>query len=322
MSLIVIESSGMATIQDLGRKGWRRFGVPVSGPMDAFAFHAANHLVGNPNDCAVIEIGLGDVIFQALQDCVIAIAGTGYSLSISAWDFPLWSSFYVRAGWQIRFTKTDSGMWAYLAVAGGVQTPAVLDSRSTNLRANIGGYEGRMLQAGDILPTNPLHLSHEFEPRSLPENACPFYSDNPILNMILGPQTKNFTNEAIETFLSSEYVVTSSSDRMGYRLDGPGLTLRNNKELVSEGMTFGSIQTPASGQPIVMMADCPTTGGYSKIGTVISADLPLLAQCVPGKSKIRFQKTSVAKAQKKYREQMGSLKKSVIQLYENDAWFI
>lgn len=321
MSLTVIESSGLATIQDIGRKGWRRFGVPVSGPMDVFAFHAANQLVGNSMDCATIEIGVGDIVFQALQDCVIAVTGAGYSLSVFAWDFPLWSSFYVRAGWQIRFTKTDSGMWAYLAVMGGVQTPPTLGSRATNLRGHFGGLDGRPLQVGDILRTNPLHLSNEFTPHMLSAEALPPYANTPMIDVIMGPQMKNFTAEAIETFLSREYVVTSSSDRMGYRLEGPALMLKNPKELVSEGMTFGSIQVPASGQPIVMMADCPTTGGYSKIGTVISADLPLLAQCVPGKSKIRFQKTTVAKAQKKYRELMNGLEKNIIQLEENDAWF-
>ncbi len=321
MSITVIESNGLATIQDSGRKGWRRFGVPSSGSMDGFAFYAANQLVGNPVDCAVIEIGLGDVILQALQDCVIAVTGAGYALSIYTWDFPLWSSFFVRAGWEIRLEKLDSGMWAYLAVTGGVQTLPMLDSRSTNLRAHFGGLDGRALQAGDILRTSALRLSHEFVPRTFSGDSRPLYNAHPIINVIMGPQTKNFTNEAIETFLSGEYMVTSSSDRMGYRLEGPVLTLKNTKELISEGLTFGSIQVPASGQPIVMMADCPTTGGYSKIGTVISADLPLLAQCVPNKSKIRFQKITVAKAQKRYRELMSGLDKNVIQLEENDAWY-
>ena len=322
MSLKIIESSGFATIQDSGRKGWKRFGVPASGPMDAFAFHAANKLAGNSVDCAVIEMGLGDVIFQALQDCVIAVTGVGYSLSIYAWDFPLWSSFFVRAGWQIRLNKIESGMWAYLAVAGGVQTPPILDSRSTNLRGRFGGLDGRMLQAGDLLRTIHYGSYHEFVPRSLSVEAHPLYNDHPILHVILGPQIKNFTEESIATFMSQQYMVSTTSDRMGYRLKGPALTLRNTKELVSEGMTFGSIQVPASGQPIVMMADCPTTGGYSKIGNVISADLPLLAQCVPNKNRIRFQKTTVAKAQKKYREQMSRLDKNILQLEENEAWFI
>lgn len=321
MSLTVMEASGLATIQDSGRKGWRRFGVPASGPMDVFAFQVANKLVGNSMECAAIEIGLGDATFQARQDCIVAVTGCGYSLSAYSWDFPLWSSFLIRAGWMIRLNKVNSGMWAYLAVSGGVQTPPILDSRSTNLRGHFGGLDGRPLQAGDILRTTHHPSSHEFVPRTLSEDARPSYDDDPIVNVIMGPQTKNFTEESLETFLSSEYTVTTSSDRMGYRLEGPSLTFRNTTELVSEGMTFGSIQVPASGQPIVMMADGPTTGGYSKVGAAISADLPLLAQCVPNKSRIRFQKTTVAKAQKRYRELMKGIDKNMVQLEENDAWY-
>ena len=321
MSLTVLEANGLATIQDLGRKGWRRFGIPASGPMDSFAFHAANRLAGNPIESAAIEIGLGDVIFQALHDCVIAVTGAAYTLSIFAWDFPIWSSFFVRAGWMIRLNKVDSGMWSYLAVNGGVQIPPMLDSRSTNLRGRFGGLDGRVLQVGDTLRTIPLRSSHEFVPRILAEDVCPLYSDHPTIHVIMGPQAKNFTEESIAMFLSKEYSVSPTSDRMGYRLDGPSLKLRTTKELVSEGMTMGSIQAPASGQPIVMMADGPTTGGYSKIGAVISADLPLLAQCLPNQSRIRFQKTTVAKAQKKYRELMNGIDKNMVQLEENDVWY-
>src|SRR5215216_4429697 len=129
MSLEVIEVDGLATIQDSGRKGWRQFGVPGSGPMDAIAFQAANLLAGNTVESAAIEIGLGDATFQVTQDCVIAVTGAGYRLSVYVWDFSLWSSFFVRAGWKISFNKTEDGMWAYLAVSGGVQTQPVLGSR-------------------------------------------------------------------------------------------------------------------------------------------------------------------------------------------------
>lgn len=179
-----------------------------------------------------------------------------------------------------------------------------------------------MVQAGDVLQTIHHNSYHEFVPSTLSEEALLPYNDQPVIGVIMGPQDKNFTDESIAIFTSQEYTVSATSDRMGYRLEGAALTLRNAKELVSEGMTFGSIQVPASGQPIIMMADCPTTGGYSKIGNVISADLPLLAQCVPNKSRIRFQKTTVANAQKKYREQMMRLDKGIIQIEENDAWLI
>ena len=254
MSLQVIDLSGFATIQDLGRVGWRRFGVPTSGPMDAFAFRAANALVGNSTECAVIEIGLGDATFQAMQDCVIAVTGAGYQLSIYIWDFPLWSSFFVRAGWKISLTKTDDGMWAYLAVTGGIQTQPVLGSRSTYLRGAFGGLDGRGLQAGDVIKTAYLpSVPQELAARSLLQEARPNYDNHPILDVILGPQANYFTDENIQMFLSNEYSISLTSDRMGYRLEGPPLDQRRKTELISEGMIFGAIQVPASGQPIVRM---------------------------------------------------------------------
>src|SRR6185436_9058321 len=143
MSLEVIDVSGLATIQDSGRTGWRRFGVPASGPMDRFAFRAANALAGNTATDAAIEIGLGDITFRALHNCVIAVEGVGYALTVYIRDFPIWSSYYVRAGWTVRFNKLDSGMWAYLAISGGVQSQLVLGSRSTYLRGHFGGRDGR-----------------------------------------------------------------------------------------------------------------------------------------------------------------------------------
>jgi antagonist of KipI len=312
MSLEVIEVSGLATIQDSGRTGWRRFGVPTSGPMDMFAFRAANALAGNTATSAVIEIGLGDITFRALRDCVISVAGVGYALSIYIWDFPLWSSYYVRSGWTIRLNKLDTGMWAYLAIAGGVQAQPVLGSRSTYLRGHFGGLNGTQLQVGDILRSEtPSRSLNELAARSLSAEAFPVYSDNLIVDVILGPQEKYFTNESMSTFMEQEYSVSATSDRMGYRLAGAKLTHRNKVELISEGMAMGTIQVPSSGQPIVMMADSPTTGGYPKIGAVASADLPLLAQCVPNKSRIRFRETTITKAQEKYRAVFEGLQKIV-----------
>ncbi|SRR5258706_5534317 len=312
MTLEVVDVSGLATIQDSGRAGWRKFGVPASGPMDAFAFHAANKLASNDSNCAAIEIGLGDITLRALRDCVVSVAGVGYGLSIYIWNFPLWSSYYVRAGWTIRLNKLDSGMWAYLAVAGGIPAQQALNSRSTYLRGHFGGLDGRQLQVGDMLKSGTSsHSLNDLAARTLHQEVHPAYSDNPIVDVVMGPQEKYFMDESITTFMSQEYTVSNTSDRMGYRLEGAALKHRNKAELISEGMTMGAIQAPSKGQPIVMMADSPTTGGYPKIGTVASADLPLFAQCVPGKSKIRFRETTVAKAQKKYRELMNGLDRIV-----------
>jgi antagonist of KipI len=308
MTLEVIEANGLATIQDSGRTGWKRFGVPSSGPMDVFAFRASNLLAGNSAGHAAIELGLGDITFRAQRDCVIAIAGIGYALSVYIWEFPLWGSYYVRAGWLIRLRKRDSGMWAYLAIAGGIQTEPVLGSASTYLRGHFGGFEGRPLQAGDVVRAgSPSRSLNELTARTIPEDARPIYEANPVIDVILGPQQNYFTEESVEMFFSSEYSVSAISDRMGYRLEGPPLVHRKAVELISEGMTFGAIQIPSSGQPIVMMADGPPTGGYPKIGTVVGADLPLLAQCMQNKNKIRFRETTVAKAQKKYRALMSGL---------------
>lgn len=322
MSLEVIDVSVLATIQDSGRAGWRRFGVPTSGPMDSFAFGAANALAGNDAASAVVEIGLGDITFRALRDCVVSVAGVGYALSIYIWDFPLWSSYYVRSGWTIRLNKLDSGMWVYLAISGGVQAQPVLGSRSTYLRGHFGGLDGRQLRIGDILRSGrPSYSLNELAARTLPKEARPRYSDNPTIDVIAGPQEKYFTNESISAFIAHKYSVSTTSDRMGYRLEGAKLTHRNKVELISEGMAMGAIQIPSNGQPIVMMADCPTTGGYPKIATVAGADLPLLAQCVPGKSNIRFRETTVAKAQKKYRALMNGLNEGIVELEERDAWY-
>lgn len=313
MTLEVLEISGLATIQDSGRVGWRRFGVPVSGPMDFFAFRAANALAGNPGEYAVLEVGLGDVVFQAREDCVVAVTGMGYKLSIYIWEFPLWTSFFVRAGWNIHLSKTDHGMWAYLAVTGGIQTQPVLGSRSTYLGGRLGGLDGRPLQAGDILRRGDLpDLSYELAARTFLETARPQYQENPVIDVILGPQTHYFSDESLALFLSSPYSISLTSDRMGYRLEGPTLSHGIRTELVSEGMTFGAIQVPAGGQPIVMMADCPTTGGYPKIGAVASADLPVLAQCLPKKSRIRFQETTATQARDKYRQLMKNLQSSIV----------
>lgn len=312
MTLQIIETNGLATVQDSGRTGWRKFGVPASGAMDPSAFRAANLLAGNEPHCPAVEIGMGGIAFRALQDCVIAVAGAGHRLSVYIWDFPLWSSYYVRGGWTIRLDKLEAGMWTYLAIAGGVQTPPMPGSTSTYLRGPFGGLDGRQLGTADVLksgrPSRPLT---ELAARTLPAEARPAYSDNPTLHVIMGPQEEYFTDESMETFFSSEYLVSPISDRMGYRIEGPALTHRGKTELLSEGMTMGAIQVPSNGQPIVMMADAPTIGGYPKIGSVISADLPLLAQCVPGRSKIRFRKTTAAKAQKKYRKLMSGLERVV-----------
>lgn len=312
--LEVLEVGGFATIQDAGRTGWRRFGVPSAGPMDALAFEAANLLLGNPVNAAALEIGAGEITLRALYDCVIAVTGIGYELSVNMWDFQLWSSCFVRGGWTIQLQKNSFGIWAYLAIAGGFDLAPVLGSRSTYLRGHFGGFDGRLLQAGDELQSAmPAHLLMESAARTLTEEARPAYRESPVVDIIPGPQSEAFDHESLETFLASPYRVSSSSDRMGYRLEGPPLKHSRSADLTSEGMIMGSIQVPADGQPIVMMADCATTGGYPKIASVIRADMPLLAQCTPGKDEVRFRLTTVEAAQEKYRGLMTRLKAGIVE---------
>jgi antagonist of KipI len=311
--LEVMEVGGIATVQDGGRTGWRRFGVPSSGPMDGFAFRAANLLAGNAPETAALEFGGGDIVLRAVHDCVIAVAGAGYTLTVSIWDFSPWSSCLVRAGWTINLRRSGFGMWSYLALAGGIEVRPVLGSRSTYLRGHFGGLDGRQLRAGDILKSGRSGSSlMEMAARTMPEEARPAYTASPTVDVIPGPQAENFTPEGMDAFLSDPYMISHSSDRMGYRLEGMRLAQRANLEMISEGLTAGAIQVPADGQPIVMMADCATAGGYPKIATVVSADLPLLAQCTPGRDVVRFRQTTIEAAQEKYRTNMRNLKTGII----------
>lgn len=301
--LEVLDISGLVTFQDSGRRGWGSFGVPVSGPMDWFAHQAANILVGNSANATVIEIGLGEATFRANHNCVLAVSGAGYEVSNYIWTFPLWTSFFVRAGWHVHIKKKSGGNWAYLAVAGGFEVDSILDSRSTYLRGGLGNA----IQAGDVLKTGkPSRELEELAARTFPVEEHMAYSQSPVIEVIEGPQKERFTEEGFQTFLNSEYTLSTSFDRMGYRLEGKPISHSTGADLISEGMTMGSVQVPANGQPIVMMADAPTTGGYPKIANVIRADLPLLAQCETSISKIRFKETTVEKAQEKLRKTIRS----------------
>lgn len=301
----ITELTGIATLQDTGRRGWSKFGVPTSGAMDWFACQAANSLLNNPPNSAVIELGLGEITLHALRNTVLAVTGAGYQVENYIWTFPLWTTFYVRAGWTVRVKKTSGGNWAYIAIAGGFDSPVIMNSRSTYLRGGIGSA----LKAGDVLHSfNPATDLLKLAARDFPVDKFMPYSQTPTLEVIPAPQADWFTPEGIRTFYESEYTLSPSFDRMGYRLQmlsspssAKGIEKAIIKELISEGMTLGSIQVPADGQPIVMMADAPTAGGYPKIANVTRASLPLLAQCEAGVSKIRFRETTIEEAQEKYR---------------------
>ncbi len=297
--LEAIDVSGLVTFQDSGRRGFASYGVPTSGPMDWFAHQAANSLVGNSVNAPIVEIGMGEAVFRAKRNCILVVTGAGYEVLNYVWTFPLWTSFFVRAGWVVHVKKKSGGNWAYLAAAGGFEVETVLNSRSTYLRGGLGDS----IHAGDILQTGkPSNELLKLAARNFPVEKYMAYSQSPVIEVIPGPQNERFTEEGFLTFLNSEYTLSASFDRMGYRLDGSPIQHSAGADLISEGMMMGSIQVPANGQPIVMMADSPTTGGYSKIASVVKTSLPLLAQCEAGVSKIRFKEITVEEAQEKYRQ--------------------
>jgi biotin-dependent carboxylase-like uncharacterized protein len=310
--LEVLTPSLLTTVQDAGRHGWQAYGVPVSGPMDAFAHRAANLLVANPPEAAALEIGFTSAAFLARTDCVIAATGPGFALAVNERSMRMWASVYVRANWRIQLDKTGDSNWGYLAIHGGIQTSLALGSRATSLRAQLGLDPARLLQAGDVLPIGKATRSL-FDITSRNFSLHPLYSSTPTISVLPGPQRSHFTDETLATFYSSAYTITPASDRTGYRLDGPPLERATSGELISEGMARGCIQIPADGLPIVMQADCPTTGGYPKIASVISADQPALAQVPIGTGQIRFVETTIEKAQARYREMMNGLAEGISQ---------
>lgn len=303
--LEILTPSALTTVQDAGRRGWQASGVPVSGPMDGFAQRAANLLAANPPQAAALEIGYTSAEFLARDDCLVAATGPGYSLTIDERPMRMWTSVYVRRNGRIRLEKHGSGHWAYLAAHGGIQTPLILASRSSYLPARLGLPP---LAPGDMLS---IGASRAWLP-GLAARTLAFtinYSPNPIIRVIPGPQQTHFAPRAL---YESEYAISPTSDRTGYRLDGPPLERAAGGELLSEGMARGCIQVPPDGLPIVMQADCPTAGGYPKIASVIAADQPLLAQVPVGAGRIRFVETTIEQAQSAYREMENDLKRGII----------
>jgi antagonist of KipI len=213
--LEVVDLTGIATIQDTGRCGWNKYGVPNSGPMDWFACQAANFLLGNPPNSAVIELGLGEITLRALRNTTIAVTGAGYEVENYVWTFPLWTTFYVRAGWTVRIQKTSGGNWAYIAIAGGFDSPVIMNSRSTYLRGGIGSA----LKSGRCSAS--LHSTADLlklAARDFPVNKFMPYSQTPIIEVIPAPQADWFNEEGSRAFYESEYTLSPSFDRMGYRL--------------------------------------------------------------------------------------------------------
>ena len=303
----VIKPGWFTTVQDLGRYGSQHYGMPVSGAMDRFATVVANRLVGNHDQAAVLECTLKgpELLFQ--QDTVIALTGADLSPTIDDKSIPLWTCINAPRHSRLCFGTRRFGFRAYLAMAGGIDVPLVLGSRSTHYSSATGGFDGRPLRPGDIMSTehSTLPSKHSIG-KHLPDRLRPRYERSATLRIIPGPQQEYFSEDALITLTSSTFTITPQSDRMGYRLAGPKIVRTGSMNMISDGAVMGTVQVPSNEQPLLLMADGQTTGGYPKIGVVISADLPLAAQLMPGET-IRFSICTVADAQAMLRNRYALL---------------
>jgi KipI family sensor histidine kinase inhibitor len=274
-ALAVLDGGLLTTVQDLGRVGYRRYGVPPSGAMDSQALRAANAAVGNPPECAGLEFTWPAPTLEALVDVDVAVCGADFGAEVDGRPIPLGLAVRLRRGQVLRFRAPRRGAWTYLALSGGVARTPVLGSRSTHVPSGLGG---RLLRRGDVVRrSRPVAgvLAHGWQAAEGPIRVLP------------GPHPHAFPSDALERFLSTQYVVSARSDRSGYRLQGPAIGHAGAGEILSEGMAVGAVQVPPSGQPIVLMPDGPTAGGYPVLAVVLEEDLPRLAQKRPGEP-VRF----------------------------------
>ncbi|WP_061810370.1 biotin-dependent carboxyltransferase family protein [Rossellomorea vietnamensis] len=327
--ITIIKPGLLTTIQDLGRYGYQKYGVIVSGSMDPLAHKIANLLVGNEVDEATLEITLMGPVLEFKETSLISICGGDLTPTIDGKPVPLRRSLLIKAGSILKFGACTNGCRSYLAVAGGFRVEKVMNSRSTYVRAGIGGLKGRSLQAGDTLETGPFNK----ESANMIDYLLPYveksdfteidwsissefissYHQKKVIRAIPGTEYDLFSEESREQFFNQPFKVSSQSDRMGYRLEGPSLYLDEEFDMVSEAVVFGTIQVPSNGQPIILLADRQTTGGYPRIGYIASVDLPLIAQTKPGES-ITFTMISHEKAQELYidrERQLNHLKQGI-----------
>ena len=308
MSIFVKKPGLSTTVQDLGRTGHLSSGFSPNGAMDRHAASVANILVGNSRNTSLLEFVMVGPTLRFTKKTFIALSGADFSAELNGKPVPLNQAVAAPAGSLLACKAAKAGMFGYLAFAGGgLKVPLVMGSASTNLKCSIGGWHGRALAYGDCLPPA---CEVDFLP-NLPARKISAPSENEqnealAIRVIPGPQEELFTEAGIATFYGKTYRTTSKSDRMGYRLDGPVIETKHGSDIASDGIAFGAVQVPAHGQPIIMLADRQTTGGYAKIGTVASVDIPKLAQGRPGQ-KIAFKRISVQEAQKLYRAEEQAL---------------
>ena len=333
MSLRILRPGLLTTVQDLGRFGYQQDGIIVSGAMDALALRVANLLVGNPGTAAGLEITLLGPRIRFEADHLIALTGAHLSATFNGQLVAGNRAVWVAAGAELAFGPAVVGCRTYLAVAGGVAVPLVLDSRSTYLRAGFGGHEGRALRAGDVLPVGtPSAVAGKLVQQLARPGAtwaaasftpgpvlCPRPQYRPVLRAVRGPEYAQFSAASQQAFWTEAFAITPAADRMGYRLQGPPLARPQEAELLSSAVTFCTVQVPAGGQPIVLLADHQTTGGYPRLAQVVSVDWPALAQTAPGQQ-LRFREVSVAEAQALYAAQeaaVAGLRRGILTVFRS-----
>lgn len=319
MSVKIVKPGFWSTIQDLGRYGSQKYGVIVGGAMDSIALRIANILVGNEEGEAGIEVTMFGLEMQFLDEHLIAITGADLDARLDGKKIPMWRPVLIKKNQVLKFHAPNSGARAYLSFSGGINVPIVLGSKSTYIQARIGGLDGRQLQANDILNIGEkTEIGQKFikqlklinKPFNWSVNYTSFYSftSERKIRILQGSEFDWFDEKSQQIFLNNPYKISLNSNRMGYNLEGKKLTLRKNEELLSEGVTFGTIQVPSGGMPIILMAERQTTGGYPKIAQVATVDLPRLAQLQPNHT-IRFELITLQQAEQLLINQIENLNK-------------
>lgn len=315
MSCRVLHPGVLTTVQDRGRTGHQREGIPASGAMDELSLRVGNMLIGNDENTAALEMTLVGPTLRFDEQTLIAFTGADLGASVDGTRIPPWRPVSIAAGAIVTTEAAARGCRGYLAVAGGIDVPPVLGSRATYVRAALGGVDGRPLRRGDMVSCGaPSELSRRIAAaiveRGVPAKVVagrwsaapsliPFFRSGAAIRLLNGEHTSLLNAGSRERLFGAEFRVGAQSDRMGYRLEGPELELETPMEMLSEGVVFGTLQLPPGGTPIVLMADRQTTGGYPRIGEVASVDLPFLAQLKPG-DRLRFGPISLEDAQRLY----------------------
>ena len=305
MGIRILNSGMLTTVQDLGRTGYQSQGFSVAGVMDVRSFKIANLLLDNPENEAVLEFTLIGPTLQFTSATIIAITGGDFQPTVNGEPVPMYTALYMNKGDILKFGSARTGSRGYVAFSSYLDVPVVMGSRCTNLKSHQGGFKGGKLKADDYINFRikrrylPFFLS-----RKLDINE--YDQEETTLRVVMGPQDDLFSKQGVETFLNSEYIVTSDFDRMGCRLEGPFIAPKDTSDIISDGIAFGSIQVPSHGKPIILLADRQTTGGYAKIATVASVDIPKLVQRKTD-HKVRFQPISVQEAQHLYMEELKEL---------------